>query len=131
MSAQSIKMALYALKRQYGKKVILKQIATKTTDYVTGAVVKTETAYTVRKAIVLPRSISLLTNPLISGYLLQSKGGYDVNSRYVIIDGKDIRGVAINLQETLTKGTDVYKINSFEATMDNHGYLIKMRRLEA
>jgi len=126
---QAIQMALYALKRQYGKKVVLNSIASGTTDYTTGVVANVETSVTIRKAIVLPVNVSTWTNPLLAGYLLEGKGKFDVAKRFVILDNKDIQSVDLKLHYTLTIGSDVYNVDSIESTMDDYGHIVTMRRI--
>ena len=88
------RQALYILKRHYGVEVDLYKISSDTYDLETGESTKSWNKYTIRKAIVLRgkdvRDFIYDLSFIASNRNFTYGGFFDVDTRYVIIDKKDI-----------------------------------------
>lgn len=119
-----ISQAIYSAKRRWGKKLIFRVPTLTTVDYTTGSRVKEYEEFTIRRAAVLPESISSASNPMVFGYLLQGKGDNTQIYRFVLVDGRDIRGMNPKLRYVTELEGRQWVIDKITATIENDGYVI-------
>jgi hypothetical protein len=130
MSSQAMRTTIYGLKRQYGRKMVLQYGVTVSVDLETGDKLQDTVEIVIPRAIVLPVNLSTFTNPVISGYLLQGKGGVSANTRFAIIDNRDLKGVNLKIRYAATVEGKTYTIESIESLLDYAGHLVKMVQTE-
>lgn len=125
---QHIRRVLYALKRQYGGAIIVYQNGTVTTDTKTGDVSRTKTATRIRRAIVLPVTISREVKQSISlisaNKQMVTGGGFESGKRMFIIDRRDCPRLTLHKTDWLTYNDRKYAIDDYEEYEFETAYII-------
>ncbi len=125
---QHIRRVLYALKRQYGGAIIVYQNGTVTTDTKTGDVSRTKTATRIRRAIVLPVTISREVKQSISlisaNKQMVTGGGFESGKRMFIIERRDCPNLVLHKTDWLAYNGRKYAIDNYEEYEFDAAYII-------
>jgi hypothetical protein len=125
---QHIRRVLYALKRQYGGAVVVYQNGAVTTDTKTGEVTRTKTATRIRRAIVLPVTISREVKQSISlisaNKQMVTGGGFESGKRTFIIERRDCPSLLLHKTDWLAYDGRRYAIENYEEYEFETAYII-------
>jgi hypothetical protein len=125
---QQIRRALYALKRQYGGTIVVYQNSAVTTDTKTGEVARTKTATRIRRAVVLPVTISREVKQSISlisaNKQMVTGGGYEAGKRLFIIERRDCPNLVLHKSDWLAYNGRRYAIENYEEYEFDAAYII-------
>ncbi len=123
---------VYKLKRLLGVSIILRQEASGSYDLETGAVSRTFTDVTIKRAVVLPsRQIRDFVYDLsfIAGNKNFTYGGmFDTQTRHVLIDAKDI-SVIPTLNDKIIYQNRMYMIVEIQEAEISRAYFIRIKEI--
>ena len=124
-----VRAILYGLRTQWGQKITL-SLRTVTTNYDTGTRIPVdEVVATIRKAVVLPEEISTETITLISSTIMENKGVVASGGRFVLVDGRQTRGVEIDIGMIAEiDGIDMELAQKPIVILGDQGYFLLFRR---
>lgn len=131
---QRMRMALYALKKDYGAPIDIYKLTSSTTDVRTGEKVVTKTVTHVRRAIVLPSKIDRIAQQTISVISANKEfvtgGTYDSGQRDFIIDRRDVPALPeLTADDWIVFNRRKYQVKSTEAFEYDAGWVITAREL--
>jgi hypothetical protein len=130
---QHIRRVLYALKRQYGGSIVVYQNGAVTTDTKTGEVARTKTATRIRRAIVLPVTISREVKQSISlisaNKQMVTGGGFESGKRLFIIERRDCPDLVLHKTDWLAYNGRKYAIENYEEYEFDAAYIITGKEL--
>jgi hypothetical protein len=130
---QQIRRVLYALKRQYGGEVVVYQNGTVTTDTKTGETSRTKTATRIRRAVVLPVTVSREVKQSISlisaNKQMVTGGGFESGKRLFIIERRDCPNLVLHKSDWLAYQGRKYAIENYEEYEFDAAYLITGREM--
>ena len=132
---RQIRHIIYTLKRAYGVKVTFRKPGDQTVDYKTGKTSISYTSKVVRKCIVMTgREIRKFTYDL--SYIAANKnftygGLYDVMTRIIIVDKKDLKDFTLDLNCSVVYGVRPYQIKENHPAENDTARLLVVRELEA
>ena len=130
---QQIRRVLYALKRQYGGTIVVYQNGAVTSDTKTGEVTRTKTATRIRRAVVLPETISREVKQSISlisaNKQMVTGGGYEAGKRLFIIERRDCPNLVLKQSDWLVYHCRKYAIENFEEYEFETAYIIHGKEL--
>jgi hypothetical protein len=125
---QQIRRVLYALKRQYGGAIVVYQNSAVTTDTKTGDVTRTKTATRIRRAVVLPVTISREVKQGISlisaNKQMVTGGGFESGKRMFIIERRDCPSLVLHKTDWLTYNGRKYAIDNYEEYEFDAAYIV-------
>lgn len=125
---QQIRRVLYALKRQYGGAIVVYQNGTVTTDTKTGDVTRTKTAARIRRAIVLPVTISREVKQGISlisaNKQMVTGGGFESGKRMFVVERRDCPNLKLHKTDWLAYNGRKYAIDNYEEYEFDAAYII-------
>jgi len=125
---RQMQIALYALKRQYGGPIVIYRLLTSEVDPKTGEATVETIATRVKRAIVLPatmtrevvRNISLIS----ADKLIVQGGGFDTSKRVFIIDRRDARDLVISQDDWLVYNGRKYQFEKIIEMEFDSGWII-------
>ena len=133
---RQIRHIIYALKRAYGVRVtLLKPDDAGTYNLKTGQILRSYTEKVVRKCIVLTgREVRKFVYDL--SYIAANKnftygGFFDINERLMIVDKKDLKNFAIDLNCVAIYNSRQYKIKENHPAERDTARLLIVRELES
>ena len=131
-----IRQTIYDLKHRFGAEVTVYKVVDSTTNYKTGAKSIDTTSRAVRKAIVLPSTLSREIFQSVS-YLSASKSfaslggqGWDETSRGFIFDGRDLQDYDFELEDWIVYRGKRYDIQTIEALEWDTGWMIVAKEVK-
>jgi len=130
---RQMQIAIYALKRQYGGPIVIYRLLTSEVDPKTGEATVETLATRVKRAIVLPatmtrevvRNISVIS----ADKLMVQGGGYDTSKRVFIIDRRDTRDLVISQDDWLVYNGRKYQFEKIEEMEFDSGWIITGKML--
>jgi len=125
---RQMQIALYALKRQYGGPIVIYRLLTSEVDPKTGEATVETIATRVKRAIVLPatmtrevvRNISVIS----ADKLMVQGGGFDSSKRVFIIDRRDARDLVVSQDDWLVYNGRKYQFEKIEEMEFDSGWII-------
>jgi len=132
------KIAIYRLKRNFGQAVTLRQCTSNISDIQTGEITRTYSDYNIIRAIVLPKNIKRDFSYDLS-FIAANKnftygGFYDVNTRIVMIERKDLKvsGVKldVNLDWQLIRSGEIYNVSEIVEYQEQNVYILTCTKTE-
>lgn len=130
-----VKQVLYKLKRAYGYPVTLYRLGAQEINVESGAITTVKTKHRIAKAVILPSALARKFSYDLS-YIAANKnfsygGFYDVGSRLIVIDGKDLpRGFELQQDDYLVHDKKAYQLTGVEALVEHLGYLVTGKEQE-
>lgn len=123
-----IKSTLYNLKRRSGQPLTLTN-SVETKSYTTGVVTSTATTKTINRALIME---STLVRQILKNQenIFRYNGLFEVSSRQVIIDMKDLGSFDVSLDTKVTINTVDYRITKKQYIEDMRALLLTMSELE-
>lgn len=132
---QELKRIIYRLKRDFGVKISLSKIDSRTRDLVTGAMAEASTDTVVTRAAVLPREL-LRDFSYDLTYIAANKNFtygavYNEISYVILIDSKDLpSGYVLNLEDKIIFNGRRLSIFRATPTVDHKVYMVLAKDLE-
>jgi len=131
---QRIRMALYALKRDYGAPIDIYKLVSSSTDVRTGVKSVTKTVTHVRRAIVVPSRIDRIAQQTISLISANKQfvtgGTWDASQREFIIDRRDVPVLPeLTADDWIVYNSRKYQVRQIEAFEVDAGWVIVAREL--
>ena len=131
---RQIRVIIYRLKRQYGLPVQIKQQLSISNNIETGDITRSFRTITIKRGILLPRdAMSKFSYDL--SYIAANKnftygGFYDVNSRTMIIDVKDLpTGTTLTTEDVVIFESRRYSVSKLEKAEHNKAWLLTIKEL--
>ena len=133
---RQIELVIYRLKRQFGISIQIKEEATQTQNLETGEITRTFISDTIRRAVVLPTRLMrdfIYDLSFIAANKNFTYGGhFDVNTRIVIFDKKDLDNISEISNDTLIIISNRrYMVKEVAETADSKSYLLIVTELKA
>lgn len=131
---QRIRMALYALKRDYGAQIDIYKLVNSTTDVRTGVKSVTKTVTHVRRAIVVPSRIDRIAQQTISLISANKQfvtgGTWDTSQREFIVDRRDVPALPeLTADDWIVFNNRKYQVKQIEAFEYDAGWVITAKEL--
>jgi len=125
---RQMQIALYALKRQFGGPIVVYRLLTSEVDPKTGEATVETLATRVKRAIVLPatmtREVARNISVISADKLMVQGGGYDTSKRVFIIDRRDARDLVISQDDWLVYNGRKYQFEKIEEMEFDSGWII-------
>ncbi|KKM98412.1 hypothetical protein LCGC14_1158170 [marine sediment metagenome] len=131
-----ISTIIYRLKRQFGVTIIYYRVATQTQNVETGAIVRTYTTITIRRAAVLPdnmtRSFIYDLSFIAANNNFVGGGFFDKHARVLLIDAKDFpNGFIPNMDDHIEYDGQRYEVTGIQPAEQRRAYLFKVEEIES
>ncbi len=132
---KNVTRIIYKLKRLYGIPAVLINKENILTDLDTGAVTYDNISISIKRAVALPedqaRTFAYDLSYIVAAKNFSYGGFYDKDTRWILLDGKDVGSFTISEDTKITVEGSQYFVKMTRPIVGNLAYLIKLSTIES